>query len=230
MMFFDTFKQAIHYMKYSTASDVWSFGCVMFEIWTVGKKPFENYSNIETLKMVDLGYQLPPPPGCPQELYKLMVQCWWVIMLVTCIISMLSSNFDVMMYCHKLLSSSSLVSPHLMSIAVALSLSLTLTHSLSLSLFLSLSTSLPSSLSLLFSLTYVCFHSDPFHSHRHPDKDHRPTFEQLHEILSDFPQSFSDAQLLGKSLDFTNIDSDKVSADLRSTYTSDINTLVDSSL
>ena len=68
--------QAIHYKKYSTRSDVWSFGCVMFEIWTLGKKPFEGYSNPETVKMVDLGYRLPPPSGCPRELYQLMIECW----------------------------------------------------------------------------------------------------------------------------------------------------------
>ena len=39
--------KAIHYKKYSTASDVWSFGCVMYEIWSLGHKPFENHTNAE---------------------------------------------------------------------------------------------------------------------------------------------------------------------------------------
>ena len=37
--------KAIGYKKYSTASDVWSFGVVMYEIWTVGHKPFETVEN-----------------------------------------------------------------------------------------------------------------------------------------------------------------------------------------
>lgn len=37
--------QAINYKKYSTASDVWSFGMVMYEIWSLGHKPFEGYTN-----------------------------------------------------------------------------------------------------------------------------------------------------------------------------------------
>ena len=41
--------QALHFRKYSTASDVWSFGCVMYEIWSLGHKPFESYSNIQVL-------------------------------------------------------------------------------------------------------------------------------------------------------------------------------------
>ena len=39
--------QALHYKKYSTASDVWSYGALMYEIWSVGHKPFESYSNSE---------------------------------------------------------------------------------------------------------------------------------------------------------------------------------------
>ena len=40
-----TAPEALDYKKYSTASDVWSYGCVMYEIWSVGTKPFEDESN-----------------------------------------------------------------------------------------------------------------------------------------------------------------------------------------
>ena len=39
--------QALNYKKYSSASDVWSFGALMYEIWSLGHKPFEKYSNNE---------------------------------------------------------------------------------------------------------------------------------------------------------------------------------------
>ena len=42
-----TAPEALHYKKYSTASDVWSYGCLLYEIWSVGHKPFENMGCVE---------------------------------------------------------------------------------------------------------------------------------------------------------------------------------------
>ena len=79
------YSQAIHYKKYSTASDVWSFGCLMYEIWSLGHKPFEEYTNAEasndiwyecmyTIHVLPLGHQdggqwVPPfsPTWVPQS-------------------------------------------------------------------------------------------------------------------------------------------------------------------
>ena len=33
--------QALYYKKYSAASDIWSYGIVMFEVWSLGRKPYE---------------------------------------------------------------------------------------------------------------------------------------------------------------------------------------------
>jgi serine/threonine protein kinase len=71
-----TAPEALHYKKYSTTSDVWSFGCLMYEIWSLGHKPFEGFANPETIVMIDEGKRLAPPPGCPLEMYCLMITCW----------------------------------------------------------------------------------------------------------------------------------------------------------
>jgi len=57
-------------------SDVFSFGVVLFEIWTYGADPWLGYSNQEVKEMVVKGKQMDIPPGCPPFMYKLMKMCW----------------------------------------------------------------------------------------------------------------------------------------------------------
>ena len=71
-----TAPEALHYKKYSTASDVWGYGCLLYEIWSIAHKPFDGFSNREAVALVDEGKRLPPPPGCPRTIYELMTVCW----------------------------------------------------------------------------------------------------------------------------------------------------------
>ena len=45
-----TAPEAILFRKYSTSSDVWSLGMVLFEVWSLGWKPFDNF-NIDQVRM-----------------------------------------------------------------------------------------------------------------------------------------------------------------------------------
>ena len=73
-----TAPEALLYKKYSTASDVWSYAMVLYEIWSVGKKPFENLCNSDVIARLQTHQCLAPPPGCPRQVYTLMVDCWSV--------------------------------------------------------------------------------------------------------------------------------------------------------
>ena len=42
-----TAPEALIYRKYTTSSDVWSYGCVLYEMWSLGHKPFESMTNQE---------------------------------------------------------------------------------------------------------------------------------------------------------------------------------------
>ncbi|CAF3631267.1 unnamed protein product [Rotaria socialis] len=68
--------EAIDYRKFTSASDVWSFGVLCWEVVSFGERPFWNWSNQDVIKAIKNSYRLPPPMGCPDVLYKLMLICW----------------------------------------------------------------------------------------------------------------------------------------------------------
>ncbi len=55
MYTYNIFYQALYYKKYSTASDVWSYGALMYEIWSVGHKPYETYENNKVINNLVIG-------------------------------------------------------------------------------------------------------------------------------------------------------------------------------
>ncbi|CAF1659167.1 unnamed protein product [Adineta steineri] len=68
--------EAIDYRKFTSASDVWSFGVLCWEVVSFGERPFWNWSNQDVIKSIKNSYRLPPPMGCSDVLYKLMIACW----------------------------------------------------------------------------------------------------------------------------------------------------------
>ncbi|XP_062868458.1 NT-3 growth factor receptor [Trichomycterus rosablanca] len=68
--------ESIMYRKFSTESDVWSFGVIMWEIFTYGKQPWFQLSNNEVIDCITQGRVLDRPRLCPKEVYDLMLGCW----------------------------------------------------------------------------------------------------------------------------------------------------------
>ncbi|KRX77575.1 Proto-oncogene tyrosine-protein kinase receptor Ret [Trichinella sp. T6] len=61
---------------FSTKSDVWSFGVVLWEIAKFGDDPYPGIELPQLLDLLKSGYHMPQPDGCDTALYKLMVKCW----------------------------------------------------------------------------------------------------------------------------------------------------------
>ncbi|RUS86123.1 hypothetical protein EGW08_006143 [Elysia chlorotica] len=69
--------ESIRFGKFTTKSDVWSFGVTMWEVFTYGQKPWCELSIPEMVSKIESGERLPRPQGCPESIYQLMVEgCW----------------------------------------------------------------------------------------------------------------------------------------------------------
>lgn len=61
---------------FTTYSDVWSFGVVLWEISSLAEQPYQGLSNEQVLKFVMDGGYLDQPDNCPERLHNLMQMCW----------------------------------------------------------------------------------------------------------------------------------------------------------
>ncbi|KAB0360626.1 hypothetical protein FD754_004782, partial [Muntiacus muntjak] len=68
--------EAIMYGKFSSDSDIWSFGVVLWEIFSFGLQPYYGFSNQEVIEMVRKRQLLPCSEDCPPRMYSLMTECW----------------------------------------------------------------------------------------------------------------------------------------------------------
>ncbi|XP_032728424.1 ephrin type-B receptor 4 [Lontra canadensis] len=71
-----TAPEAIAFRKFTSASDAWSYGIVMWEVMSFGERPYWDMSNQDVINAIEQDYRLPPPPDCPTSLHQLMLDCW----------------------------------------------------------------------------------------------------------------------------------------------------------
>jgi focal adhesion kinase 1 len=69
--------ESINFRRFTHLSDVWMFAVCMWEILTMGKKPFQGIANTDVIDQIENGVRLPlPGVYCPQHLYDLLEDCW----------------------------------------------------------------------------------------------------------------------------------------------------------
>ncbi|KAH9525741.1 Fibroblast growth factor receptor 3 [Bulinus truncatus] len=68
--------EALLDFKYTVKSDVWSFGIVMWEIFTLGGMPYPSVPHEDLYDLLIKGYRMPKPPLAPDSLYDTMKRCW----------------------------------------------------------------------------------------------------------------------------------------------------------
>ncbi|NWQ82141.1 ZAP70 kinase, partial [Columbina picui] len=68
--------ECILYHKFSSKSDVWSYGVTMWEAFSYGQKPYKKMKGPEVISFIEQGKRMDCPTDCPAEIYALMQQCW----------------------------------------------------------------------------------------------------------------------------------------------------------
>ncbi|XP_049537877.1 tyrosine-protein kinase Fer isoform X1 [Anopheles darlingi] len=71
-----TAPEALNFGKYTSLCDVWSYGILVWEIFSRGDTPYSGMSNSMARERIDEGYRMPSPEGAPPEMYRLMLKCW----------------------------------------------------------------------------------------------------------------------------------------------------------
>ena len=91
--------EAVLERMYTTASDVWSFGILCWEVFSYGRTPYPKMGINEIVLALSRGYRMPRPDDCPSELFvSLFSMCVCIEVRVSCLVR----RYDVMQQCWQM--------------------------------------------------------------------------------------------------------------------------------
>eukprot|EP01137_Pigoraptor_chileana_P033705 Opistho-2@25000 len=68
--------ESISHRTFTSATDCWSFGVTLWEVFSQGAKPYSSMNNQDISKYLKAGNRLSVPDNCPAQVYDLMMMCW----------------------------------------------------------------------------------------------------------------------------------------------------------
>lgn len=68
--------EVLLYCKFSSKSDIWAYGVLMWEVYTLGRLPYERLNNTEIVDQVSRGLRLFRPQLANEKVYSIMSSCW----------------------------------------------------------------------------------------------------------------------------------------------------------
>ncbi|XP_066999606.1 tyrosine-protein kinase Btk isoform X2 [Anabrus simplex] len=68
--------EVLNFTRFSSKSDVWAYGVLMWEVFTCGEMPYGRLKNTEVVDRVQRGIVLERPKACFKEVYEVMRKCW----------------------------------------------------------------------------------------------------------------------------------------------------------
>ncbi|XP_020622122.1 tyrosine-protein kinase receptor Tie-1-like isoform X1 [Orbicella faveolata] len=68
--------EALLYGTYTTQSDVWSYGVLLYEILTIGGSPYPGVNARQIARKLQEGFRMPKPKHVDNKLYQIMLWCW----------------------------------------------------------------------------------------------------------------------------------------------------------
>ncbi|CAG9855427.1 unnamed protein product [Phyllotreta striolata] len=68
--------ESYNYGQFSHKSDVWSFGVTIWEMYSFGASPYGEKKGSDAINLIEAGERLEQPVECPDEIYKMIKNCW----------------------------------------------------------------------------------------------------------------------------------------------------------